>query len=334
MRRALARLGLALLLLGALYGALALHDRPPVAPGSWLAAASLEARYETIGGHRIRYVRAGAGPAVVLVHGFGSSLYTWKDVIPALAAGHDVVALDLPGFGQSDQPADLSFEDFPRAVLGLMDRLGIERAALVGNSMGGATVAVVAAERPERVDAVVLVDAAGFNLGPSERPGMVSLAMSRAGTLLARLPGKRLVVEASLRQVFHDASHVTPERVSEYLAAARRPGTIPAIRSLGASLGDRQAVVAAVAAPHPGADPRPLGRRRPLDSRSPTPTCFLAAVPGSRKVVIPACGHVPQEEKPEVSRLLLEFLAARRPPVAGLPTDPKATASAVSAGGG
>ncbi len=67
-------------------------------------------------------------------------------MIPALAAGHDVVALDLPGFGQSDQPADLSFDDFPRVVLGLMDRLGIERAALVGNSMGGATVAVVAAE--------------------------------------------------------------------------------------------------------------------------------------------------------------------------------------------
>ena len=244
MRRALARLGLALLLAGRALGALALYDRPPVAPGSWLAAASLEARYETIDGHRLRYVRAGAGPAVVLVHGFGSSLYTWKDVIPALAAGHDVVALDLPGFGQSDQPADLSFEDFPRAVLGLMDRLGIERAALVGNSMGGATVAVVAAERPERVNALVLIDAAGFNLGPSERPGMVSFAMSRAGSLLARLPGKRLVVEASLRQVFHDASHVTPERVSEYLAAARRPGTFPAIRSLGASLGDRQAVVA------------------------------------------------------------------------------------------
>jgi len=310
MRRALARLGLALLLLGALFGALALHDRPPVAPGSWLAAASLEARYETMGGHRIRYVRAGAGPAVVLVHGFGSSLYTWKDVIPALAAGHDVVALDLPGFGQSDQPADLSFEDFPRAVLGLMDRLGIERAALVGNSMGGATVAVVAAERPERVDAVVLIDAAGFNLGSSERPGTVSLAMSRAGTLLARLPGKRLVVEASLRQVFHDPSHVTPERVSEYLAAARRPGTIPAIRSLGASLGDRQAVVARslprIQAPTLvlwGDDDRWI----PLSDAD----RFLTAVPGSHKVVIPDCGHVPQEEKPEaVTRLLLEFLAA------------------------
>jgi pimeloyl-ACP methyl ester carboxylesterase len=191
-----------------------------------------------------------------------------------------------------------------------MDRLGIERAALVGNSMGGAAVAIVAAERPERVRDLVLIDAAGFNLGPSERPRMVSVAMSRAGALLARLPGKRLVVEASLRQVFHDTAHVTPERVSEYLAAARRPGTFPAIRSLGASTGDRQAVVAQslprVQAPTLvvwGDDDRWI----PIAHAD----LFVAAIPGARKVVIPDCGHVPQEEKPEeVSRLLLEFLSA------------------------
>jgi pimeloyl-ACP methyl ester carboxylesterase len=313
MRRALTRLALALLLAAGLGGALALYDRPPVAPGSWLAAASLEARYETVDSHRLRYVRTGSGPAVVLVHGFGSSLYTWKDVIPALAASHDVVALDLPGFGESDQPADLSFEDFPRAVLGLMDGLGIEGAALVGNSMGGSTAVAVAAEAPERVVALVLVDSAGFNLGPSERPGLVSFAMSRAGWLLARLPGKRLVVEASLRQVFHDASHVTPERLSEYLAAVRRPGTFPAIRSLGASLAGRQDAVSK-ALPRVqvpalvlwGGDDRWI----PLAHAD----RFVAALPGSRKVVIPDCGHVPQEENPrEVSRLLLEFLAQTAP---------------------
>jgi len=308
-RRILTGFAVLLALVGALVGALAAYDRPPVAPGSWLAAAGLEARHETVDGHRLRYVRTGSGPAVVLVHGFASSLYTWKDVIPALSAGHDVVALDLPGFGESDQPPDLSFEDFPRAVLGLMDHLGIEKAALVGNSLGGATAAMVAADRPERVDALALIDAAGFNLGPAERPRMVSLAMSRAGSLFARLPGKRLVVEASLRQVFHDASHITPERLSEYLAAANRPGTFPAIRSLGASPGDRPAVVAQSL-------PRIAARTLVLwgDDDRWIPIAhadrFVAAIPGARKVVIPACGHVPQEEKPEeVARLLLAFLA-------------------------
>ena len=313
MRRALSRPAALLVAVGASLLLLALHDRPPVTPGAWLATASLEARHETVNGHRLRYVRAGSGPAVVLVHGFGSSLYTWKDVIPALAASHDVVALDLPGFGESDQPADLSFEDLPRAVLGLMDRLGIARAALVGNSMGGAAAALVAAESPDRVGALVLIDAAGFDLGPSERPRLVRFAMSPAAAVIARLPGKRLVVEASLRQVFHDAAHVTPERVAEYLTPALRPGTFPAMQSLGASLAGRAAAVSE-ALPRIGAPTLVLwgddDRWIPIAHAD----RFVAAIPGARKVVVAACGHVPQEEKPEeVARLLLAFLAPRRP---------------------
>ena len=312
MSRRVSRLVLVLALVAGGVAALAVYDRPPVPPGAWLRSASLEARYATVGRHRLRYVRAGRGPAVVLLHGVFSSLYTWKDVFPALAARHDVVALDLPGFGQSDQPADLSFEDLPRAVLGLMDALGIARAALVGNSMGGAAVAVVAAEREERVADLVLIDAAGFNLGPSERPGMVSLAMSGAGVVFARLPGKRLAVEASLKQVFHDPALVTPERLSEYLAAASRPGTFSAIRSLGASLAGREALVAR-ALPRIEAPTLVLwgddDRWIPLAHAD----RFVSAVPGARKVVIPGCGHVPQEEKPaEVARLLLQFLAESR----------------------
>jgi pimeloyl-ACP methyl ester carboxylesterase len=312
MRRLAVRLAAGFVGVGALLAALAIHDRPPVLPGSWLAAAGLTPQYETVDGKRLRYVRTGSGPAVVLVHGFGSSLYTWKDVIPALAEGHEVVALDLPGFGLSDQPADLGFADFPRAVLGLMDRLGIGKAALVGNSMGGATVALVAADQAERVTALVLLDAAGFNLGPAERPFMIRFAMSSAGAVLASLPGKRLVVESSLRQVFHDDSRVTPERVSEYLAAASRPGTFPSIRSLGASSFDRTRVVSEVL-PRIQAPTLVLwgddDRWIPLAHAD----LFVAAIPGSRKVVIPACGHVPQEEKPEeVARELRQFLD--RPP--------------------
>jgi pimeloyl-ACP methyl ester carboxylesterase len=137
----------------------------------------------------VRLVRTGTGSAVVLIHGFGSSIYTWKDVIPALAAQYEVVALDLPGFGGSGRPADLSLDAFPRAVVGLMDRLGIERAALVGNSMGGAAAAIVAATAPARVSRLVLLDAAGFNLQPEARPAMVRVTTSWAAPLLGLLPG-------------------------------------------------------------------------------------------------------------------------------------------------
>jgi 4,5:9,10-diseco-3-hydroxy-5,9,17-trioxoandrosta-1(10),2-diene-4-oate hydrolase len=297
-----------LLLVAVALGAAARYDRPPVTPGSWLSAAGLPARYETVASQRVRLVRTGTGSAVVLIHGFGSSIYTWKDVIPALAARHDVIALDLPGFGESDRPADLSLEDLPRAVIGLMDRLGIERAALVGNSMGGATAAIVAATVPQRVSRLVLLDAAGFNMEPEARPLVVRLTTSWAAPVLGLLPGKRLLVERSLRQVFHDDALVTEERVSEYLAPARRPGTFVAMRSLGASIGDRPSRVANalgdITAPTLvvwGGDDRWI----PLAHAD----RFVAGIAGARKLVIPACGHMPQEEKPgEVARLVLEFL--------------------------
>jgi pimeloyl-ACP methyl ester carboxylesterase len=189
-----------------------------------------------------------------------------------------------------------------------MDRLGIERAALVGNSMGGSTAVLVAAMAPERVSRLVLIDAAVFNTAPSARPGMVRLATSPFAGILDLVPAKRLFVERSLRQVFHDDALVTNERVAEYLAAAKRPGSVAALRSLGRSLDERPRRVPealrSVAAPTLvvwGAEdvwiPRAQGDR------------IAATVAGARLVVISSCGHMPQEEKPaELVRLLLEFL--------------------------
>lgn len=311
MRRGLLVLGATVALLVGLGLAAALYDRPPATPGAWLAHARLEARQATVDGHRVRYVRSGSGsgPTVVLVHGFGSSLYTWKDVLPGLSSSHDVIALDLPGFGASDLPADLSFQELPAAVVGLMNRLGIERAALVGHSMGGAVAAVVAAEKPRRVRGLVLVDAAGFNLEPEDQPAMVRLVTSPLVPFLARLPGKRLLVERSLREVFHDDRYVTDERVAEYLAATLRPGSVYALRSLMLSLAGRAGFVR-------GRLPRiqtptlvVWGRE---DRWVPLADAdhFVEAIPGARKVVLDACGHMPQEEKPgQLTGLLREFLA-------------------------
>ena len=309
MRRTILVLAVVALLLAALGLVAARHDRLPVAPGAWLPASGLEARHETVDGHRLRFVRAGAGPPVVLVHGFASSLYTWKDVLPALAAAHEVVALDLPGFGASDRPPDLSFEDLSAAVLGLMDRLGIERAALVGNSMGGGVAAVVAAERPQRVSALVLIDAAGFALAPEDQPGMVRLMTSPLGAVLGELPGRRVAVEMSLRQVFHDDSFVTDERLAEYMSGLTPPGTFAAVRSLGLSLGSQTGVFEA-ALPRIEAPTLVVWGREDRWIPLADADRFVAAIPDARKVVFDACGHMPQEEKPEVlGELLRQFLA-------------------------
>jgi pimeloyl-ACP methyl ester carboxylesterase len=284
------------------------YDRPPATPGAWLAESGLEARFLTAGGHRLRYVRAGSGPTVVLIHGFASSLYTWKDVIGLLTPERDVLALDLPGFGGSERPADLSFRELPEAVLGLMDELGIARAALVGNSMGGAVAAMIAADQPSRVTALVLIDAAGFNLGPGEAPPMVRLAMSPVGSLMTRLPFKRVAVELSLREVFHDDGHVTDERVAEYVHGLQLPGAFASVRSVRLSLAERGMIVQE-GLPRIQAPTLVVWGREDRWIPLAHADLFVGAIAGARKVVFDDCGHMPQAERPqELVRRLKEFL--------------------------
>src|SRR5688500_13597186 len=119
-----------------LAAAWAVRSEPAVGPvGGWMAQAGVEPAFVDVGGVRVRYVRKGTGPAVVLIHGFASSIFTWKDVLPVLAETHDVVALDLPGFGGSEIPRPLAGSTYPGVAFAVMDRLGVERAALVGNSL-------------------------------------------------------------------------------------------------------------------------------------------------------------------------------------------------------
>ena len=281
-------------------------EAPPAPSGQWLKRAGVEPRYEDLAGVRVRYVRRGHGPVLVLLHGLASSIYTWAEVIPALAQDHDVVALDFPGFGGSDIPEDPSPPLYPATVLALMDRLGISKATLVGNSLGGGVGVVLAARHPTRVRRLVLIDSAGFNLAPSRRPLMLrAMATAPVAAALEALPIRRLMLTAALRQVFHDRTRVTPERVEEYLAPLARPGAIDAMRVLlqrqsGFGLPE---LVSDVRVPTLVV----WGRQ---DHWIPVADAdlFVARIPGARKVVLEECGHVPQEERPaEVVYLLQEF---------------------------
>ena len=316
MSKGVKRLGLGLLTLGVL-AVLLRPERPPGPTGGWLSDAGLEPRFAILSGLRVRYVRAGSGPPVVLIHGLASSIFTWRDVLPALALRHEVVALDLPGFGGSDQPPDLEAELYPGLVVSLMDRLELDRASLVGNSLGGAVAVQVAVTAPDRVDRLALIDAAGFNLKPADRPWLLRAAASWPAGLLLEHPaiGRRLVLLA-LRQVFHDDTRATDERVNEYLAPLLRPGAIDSLRSLLASRMDADGFAAVV--PKVQAPTLVLWGRE--DAWIPVEHAerFVTAIPDARLVVLESCGHLPQEEHPEeVCELLLEFLA--RPPSPLLP---------------
>ncbi len=122
----------------------------------------IPARKEMIGDFEINYIEQGSGPALIFIHGLGANLNVWNYNFFEFAKTHRCIALDLPGFGNSaKKETEYSFDLFARTIVGLMDKLGIEKAAMIGNSMGGHTAAYLGIHFPERVDMLVLVDPSG-----------------------------------------------------------------------------------------------------------------------------------------------------------------------------
>lgn len=131
----------------------------------WLLAHGFRGRETRVGSWRIHYFTGGDGPPVVLVHGLASRGEDWVGLLPTLAKSHRVYAIDLLGYGGSDRPrgADYSIAMETELVRGFLDSLHIDRTDLAGVSMGGWIALKLAAEHPERVRKLVLIDSAGFN---------------------------------------------------------------------------------------------------------------------------------------------------------------------------
>ncbi|HPU13905.1 MAG TPA: alpha/beta hydrolase [Aeromicrobium sp.] len=148
----------------------------------------------TLAGRKIAYVDSGAvespktTPTVLLLHGFGASLEFWRHAAEDLSDHYRVVALDLPGFGRSDSPADFSIDAQLPVLAGFLDALGIERCHVVGHSMGTLVACEFTAAHPERVDRVVLAS------GPIT--SVLSLLKRPVRTLLKRPQVATFYVEA------------------------------------------------------------------------------------------------------------------------------------------
>ncbi len=115
------------------------------------------------GGHTLAFLRQGSGPAVLIVHGIGGHKEDWKDVMATLADRHTVFAVDMIGFGGSIAASeDITVRTQVEALRNLIDAQGLDRASLIGNSVGGWVTATFASIYPSRVNRLVLVDVAGF----------------------------------------------------------------------------------------------------------------------------------------------------------------------------
>ncbi|MBI5671011.1 MAG: alpha/beta hydrolase [Chloroflexi bacterium] len=229
---------LLLLLTFGLTGAVAAQEATPeiVTPQD---LADPDGQFVDIEGVSVYYRQAGPadGPAVLLLHGFLGSTVNWDDTIPVLAeAGYHVIAFDRPPFGLSDKRPELDYSLEAQAALtaGLMDKLGIDRAALVGHSAGGAVAAQFALAYPERVSKLVLVAGAiGLNAADDAADSQASQAFSFLRDADPNNPLAQLALRAfftsdfarnMLRESVSDPDRVTPELVERNSAYLKLRG--------------------------------------------------------------------------------------------------------------
>ncbi|MCH7737841.1 MAG: alpha/beta fold hydrolase [Chloroflexi bacterium] len=271
-----------------------------------------EYKAASVWGLKIRYVEAGDGPVVMLLHGLADSLLSWYCNIDFLAdAGYRVIAPDLPGCGESDKPSHLDYDPVSAAefVYDFTQEMGIDRLSLVGSSAGGLVAGLFSLEHPDMVEKMALVGSGGFGrrvswllraisvplLGDlmyqpwlNRKMGVTKRLFYRTPAILEELlpemdrlkelPGARAVVLRSIR------SSITLRglRKREYIIDRLKGSEVPLMTVWGAE--DRIIPVA-----------HAEDVRREL--------------PGSLVHIIPECGHWPQMEQPgQFNALLTDFL--------------------------
>lgn len=269
-----------------------------------------------VGRHRISTLTMGEGPEVLLIHGLGGTRASFMETAAALSTRYRVHAPDLPGFGASCKPALGAYNArwFADIMVSLMDGLGIERAHLVGNSMGGRIAIEMGLNHPERVGALGLLCPAVAWIRRGFHP-IVRLLRPEFGFLPHHI--RRSIVAAQFWSIFHDRDVIDPAMADLMVDEFQR---------IYQSAGARYAFLASARNIYLEA---PYGRNgfypRLAELESPTlfvwgnrdpliPSAFSRYVrkwlPSAEQVILQGCGHVPQVERPdEVNDLLARFFA-------------------------
>ncbi len=249
---------------------------------------------------------------IVLIHGTSASLHTWDGWADALKSKRRVIRFDLPGFGLTGPSPDGTYnmESYVRFVTAVLDKLGVQRCVLAGNSLGGNVAWETALALPQRVEKLILVDAAGYPLRPTSVPIGFRVARIPVLNQLLRFTLARSVVESSVRNVYGDPSKVTPELVDRYYELTLREGNRTAlVKRLKESLTTEESAERIKTLKVPtlilwgGRD-----RLIPPDNAA----RFHRDIAGSELEIFDALGHVPHEE--DAARTVaaaMRFLALR-----------------------
>jgi pimeloyl-ACP methyl ester carboxylesterase len=245
-----------------------------------------------IDGYSVHYVDQGAGPAIVLIHGFGGHTYSYRHLIPNFARDHRVIAVDLKGYGYSERNASAGLSRSAQVAMlaALIKKLGVERATFVGHSMGGGIAQRFAIAHPEMVDALVLVaSVSGEDVMPRRAmpPGpLVKLVVP----VMAQFAASRM-----LRGSFYDPATLTDDVRDAYMGPVRIKGSMDGLVAImrdGAS--DPPIDISTITQPvlllygaHDKIVPIEVGQR------------IRDRITQARMVIVEKAGHLLLEEQPE-----------------------------------
>ncbi len=279
-----------------------------------MSEQQLKDQYVQVGNIRTRYWALGEGEStVILLHGIGCYIENWEENIAALAQGRRVYALDLPGFGRSDKPQiRFSYPYFVEFVKKFMAVQNVDKAVLIGESMGGGIVLLFALQYPHQVEKMVLADSAGMGREVSISLRMLTIPI--LGELLAR-PSRKGAIQV-LRQIFYNQALITDQMIEEAFEMSLLPGAQRCLLSMlrsGCNIwGGKSAAYHAV-----------LDRLEELrmpaliiwgaqDRILPVAHAHIAAqrLPNAKLHIFDQCGHMPNiEHAQEFNALVIDFLS-------------------------
>lgn len=253
-------------------------------------------------GQKIQYVEAGSGPTVILLHGLGGSWQAWQLNIGPLAAKYRVIVPDQIGFGKSDKPlVNYRIRTYVDFLDQFCKQLKIERASLVGNSMGGWIATMFTAAFPDRVDKLVLVDAAGYP-PPKDLDTRVFYGLN---------PTTREGMKVLLAKVFYNKMFQTDAAIDQAIAARLAAGDGYTINSITESIIRGEDLLDETVKTIKRPTLIIWGREDGLVALSEGQR-FHKDIAGSKLVVFDQCGHVPNIEKAmKFNAAVIDFLGEK-----------------------
>jgi pimeloyl-ACP methyl ester carboxylesterase len=304
---------MSLLTLSLFMAIMAACSSPPQIPPQFEAIEHIPIKTVAVKGQKMAYLDLGTGPPVILIHGFGGSMWQWEHQQAKLSTSMRLVTPDLIGSGLSDKP-DIEYrpEEMLDYFVSFMDALQIPQAVLVGNSMGAGLAIGMALSHPDRVSKLILIDGLPSDVSnkltsPSIKRALKTSAPSWLVSLGNWLFGG-LMIESVLKEIVHDPALLTPAVIERSNRNRQRPGLIPPILTVRKTLplwetgfakriGDITHPTLVLWGEEDRVFPIAVGEE------------LHRTIKGSILVRIPKAGHIPQWEQPALAnQAMIEFM--------------------------